>query len=342
MASVVRRNGKHTERTARVTIPAGVVREINFDDTHPNMFYVANNANAILAFSVSATVSDSNYDMLVAGYAVKSFARLDGVNQVFIYNTAATVDATITLVSWEIDDLDPAALPQTQEVVGASGGGLLGTIDINSFMSSLPAGLNNIGDVDIASALPDGDNVVGRVKITDGTTVAEVDAKVEAMAVIDVAHSYTHRAATFSHYQRNAALAAAGTILAEIIVPATHEMHLKAIQGWIGGGRARIEVIEAPTLTTGATAGQVRCRNRIGTPPAGNVTIKTNPTTISAGTVLDDYEFGGGSGTASGDCVEDQIEWILKPGTTYLVRMTNDGTSTEFASLKLFWYEHPV
>lgn len=40
--------------------------------------------------------------------------------------------------------------------------------------SALPAGSNNIGDVDIAS-IAAGDNVIGRCKISDGTEVANVD-----------------------------------------------------------------------------------------------------------------------------------------------------------------------
>jgi hypothetical protein len=39
--------------------------------------------------------------------------------------------------------------------------------------TALPAGTNNIGDVDIAS-ITAGDNVIGRVKLTDGTDVADV------------------------------------------------------------------------------------------------------------------------------------------------------------------------
>lgn len=41
--------------------------------------------------------------------------------------------------------------------------------------SALPAGANNIGDVDLASAIPAGDFVIGRVKISDGSEVANVD-----------------------------------------------------------------------------------------------------------------------------------------------------------------------
>lgn len=44
------------------------------------------------------------------------------------------------------------------------------TVDVGT---ALPAGTNNIGDVDVAS-IAAGDNLVGRVKVSDGTTVATV------------------------------------------------------------------------------------------------------------------------------------------------------------------------
>lgn len=51
----------------------------------------------------------------------------------------------------------------------------IGDVDVLS-LPTLPAGTNNIGDVDVLTlpAMPTGDNVVGRVKLTDGTDVADV------------------------------------------------------------------------------------------------------------------------------------------------------------------------
>lgn len=46
-----------------------------------------------------------------------------------------------------------------------------------SLAASIPSGTNNIGDVDVLTlpATPTGDNTIGRIKITDGTEVANVD-----------------------------------------------------------------------------------------------------------------------------------------------------------------------
>lgn len=69
-----------------------------------------------------------------------------------------------------IGDVDVVTLPSLP-----AGTNNIGDVDVLT-LPALPAGTNNIGDVDIASAIPAGDNAIGRVKITDGTDVALVDA----------------------------------------------------------------------------------------------------------------------------------------------------------------------
>lgn len=66
--------------------------------------------------------------------------------------------------------IDPTAT--TAQPVTDNGGSL--TVDGSvSIGAAIPAGTNNIGDVDVAS-IAAGDNVIGRAKITDGTTVVDV------------------------------------------------------------------------------------------------------------------------------------------------------------------------
>lgn len=66
--------------------------------------------------------------------------------------------------------IDPTAT--TAQPVTDNGGSL--TIDGSvGITGALPTGNNNIGDVDVAS-IAAGDNLIGRMKLTDGTTVADV------------------------------------------------------------------------------------------------------------------------------------------------------------------------
>lgn len=66
--------------------------------------------------------------------------------------------------------IDPTAT--TAQPITDNGGSI--TIDGSvGLTGAIPAGTNNIGDVDVAS-IAAGDNTIGRFKLTDGTTVADV------------------------------------------------------------------------------------------------------------------------------------------------------------------------
>lgn len=155
---------KSTWREQRVTIGQQSVREINFQDTQPNHIYFANNSAYNIYVSISPLVSDSIFDMIIPPYATKLFARDEGTHQIYGANTSSLGDAAITVTSFYAD-FDPKNLPQTQEIVGASAAGLLGVIDVNQLMTSLPAGSNKIGYVGISDQLPAGTNDIGFVKL---------------------------------------------------------------------------------------------------------------------------------------------------------------------------------
>lgn len=69
-----------------------------------------------------------------------------------------------------IGDVDVLTLPPIP-----AGTNNIGDVDVLT-LPSIPAGTNNIGDVDVLTlpSTPTGDNTIGRVKLTDGTDVADV------------------------------------------------------------------------------------------------------------------------------------------------------------------------
>lgn len=86
-------------------------------------------------------------------------------------DTADAVKVIIQAGTNNIGDVDVLTLPSLP-----AGSNNIGDVDVLS-LPALPAGSNNIGDVDVLTlpALVAGDNVIGRVKITDGTEVANVN-----------------------------------------------------------------------------------------------------------------------------------------------------------------------
>jgi hypothetical protein len=230
----------------------------------------------------------------------------------------------------------------------------LATVIINSGLATsvqvtaeLPAGTQTIGKVGLVAgtaavgtvgvtalpALAAGTNLVGSVKVTDGVTVAAVDTEAGAVVTIDQNHHEVHAGGAYSVGQANASLANNGTFLFEIITGAVTP-HMKAARAFTGGTSGKLEIIEAPTITDGNAALVPVNRRRTGTPPTSGVTIYSNPTSISAGTILTEYYF-----TGKAEFVADQLELILKAGTKYLYRFTNTSGGAAVCSMELFWYE---
>jgi len=88
--------------------------------------------------------------------------------------------------------------------ISDSGGSL--TVDGTVSVNPLPAGNNNIGDVDVATlpAIPAGDNIIGRTKITEGINVVSItsginpDSSKKALDV-NVVQSKTYKTAKIDH-----------------------------------------------------------------------------------------------------------------------------------------------
>lgn len=108
------------------------------------------------------------------------------INAVIDSGTITTV-STVTAVSSIADGGNSITVDSTQLPTAlAAGGGLkiegvaggvtvpvTGTITaVTAISNALPAGDNNIGNVDVASALPAGDNNIGNVDIVSGTVTA--------------------------------------------------------------------------------------------------------------------------------------------------------------------------
>lgn len=97
-----------------------------------------------------------------------------------VSGTEMQVDVVASLPAGtnNIGDVDIASIAAGDNNIGnvdiasaiPAGDNNIGNVDL---ASAIPAGNNNIGDVDVAS-IAAGDNTVGRVKLTDGTDVADI------------------------------------------------------------------------------------------------------------------------------------------------------------------------
>jgi len=154
--------------------------------------------------------------------------------------------------------------------------------------------------------------------------------------IIDVNHLRLHEGRAYYVYKMYtyaAGLAAGSSIDIALAWPAGSLPH--AVFNYGGSGEAEFYVYEAPT-TSGGTAMTIHRRNRnlITTSVAAAVldpTVTATGTELFAEFVPANKQGGGGQSYT--------FEYVLKPLTTYLFRLTNVNAQPHAAELRIEWYE---
>jgi hypothetical protein len=181
-------------------------------------------------------------------------------------------------------------------------------------------------------------HVVLTHKNNDGEQViAGADAPV---IMVDVNHQRNHDGRGYFAYKLapdSAPLAANASINIVLASPSGVFPHLTVEAMCLGD--AELYIYEG-TATTGGTAFTPINRNRnyaVSNP--SQVAMVINPTVTSVGTEIDAQIIPGGSGKKSGGATAGSLEYVLKPLTNYLFRLTNVNGTAHAAFLQLEWYE---
>lgn len=164
--------------------------------------------------------------------------------------------------------------------------------------------------------------------------------------VIDVYHKHTHEGHGWHFSEYISSIGTSSSYGYRLTMAGTKEAHLVA-NGSVGAD-STLELFEATTRPTG-TAKTPRNRNR--TKAAGAIFPPTQMSihvaTLSSGadgTLLQQEFIPGGSGIFGvfrpGGAGGLRYEWILKPGVSYLLKISNVTTTAAMgAGVALDWYE---
>lgn len=152
---------------------------------------------------------------------------------------------------------------------------------------------------------------------------------------VDVNHLRLHEGRAYYVYRVESALAVNGNLDIAVAWPSGILPH--AVFNYQCGGDSRFYVYESPT-TSGGTSLTIHRRNRaLATTSTGAAVY--GPTVSAVG----DEIFGeiitsgqGGTGSGGGGYT---YEYVLKPLTTYLFRLTNINSQAHIAELLIEWYE---
>lgn len=160
------------------------------------------------------------------------------------------------------------------------------------------------------------------------------------LITVDVNHQRNHDGRAFFAYKTyptSAKLAAGASIDIVLASPSGVIPHL-TVDAFCQGD-AELYVYEG-TSTSGGTPFTPINRNRnysVSNP--SQVAMVINPTVTSVGTELDAQIVPGGVGKKSGGGTAGSLEYVLKPLTNYMFRLTNVNGTSHAAFLTLEWYE---
>jgi hypothetical protein len=167
--------------------------------------------------------------------------------------------------------------------------------------------------------------------------VAGADAPV---IMVDVNHQRNHDGRGYYAYKLapdSAPLASAASINIVLASPSGVFPHVTVYGMCLGD--AELYIYEGAS-TTGGTAFTPINRNRnYAVSNVSQVAMVINPTVTSVGTEIDAQIIPGGSGKKSTGGAAGSLEYVLKPLTNYLFRLTNVNGTAHAASLQIEWYE---
>ena len=158
--------------------------------------------------------------------------------------------------------------------------------------------------------------------------------------MVDVNHQRNHDGRAFFAYKiypDSAPLASAASINIVLASPSGVFPHV-TVNGMCLGD-AELYIYEG-TSTTGGTSFTPINRNRnYAVSSVSQVAMVINPTVTSVGTEIDAQIIPGGVGKKSSGGAAGSLEYVLKPLTNYLFRLTNVNGVAHAASLQIEWYE---
>ena len=179
----------------------------------------------------------------------------------------------------------------------------------------------------------------------DGTIVnlAEASERItSAIRTIETEHSYIHDGIFFESYNKFT-LSASATRLITLKTPAAKYLHYRPTGLVTSADKVTIEFFEGATVTPATgTAATPSNHNRSSALTSG-VTLLDAPTVTANGTKFAQVYIPGATGTGGTRTGQSAgtsgSEWVLKPNTQYMIKVTNGSSGSNDIQVNFQWYE---
>lgn len=160
------------------------------------------------------------------------------------------------------------------------------------------------------------------------------------LITVDVNHQRNHDGRAFFAYKvapDSAPLASLASIDIVLASPSGLFPHITIDAMCLGD--AELYIYEGSSTTGGTSFTPINRNRNYAVSNPSQVAMVINPTVTSVGTEIDVQIIPGGVGKKAGGGTVGSLEYVLKPLTNYLFRLTNVNGTSHAASLQLEWYE---
>jgi hypothetical protein len=154
-----------------------------------------------------------------------------------------------------------------------------------------------------------------------------------------------HRGLFYSFHVVFPAVAAAATRNVVVrTMPDCGTLHLREVGLWTDQDEATYELFENPESAVGGTPVPFRNRNRNRPDSDGCALVHTATINLTGAALLEVIKFGGGGsgGLRVGGSRYVEREWVLPPGRTYIMRITNNAPSAADINMYGYFYKQPM
>lgn len=158
-----------------------------------------------------------------------------------------------------------------------------------------------------------------------------------ALITITVEHSKIHQGEGWEVSVETGNISSGASYYVLFKTSAGYRPHLRSYEITATDSPITIRLFEGSTVSADGTAVTARNRNRNQSDNNG-VSVFYQPTVTAEGTRLETDYIASGGNKIGGNAGSFYEEWILKPSTNYLIKITNGSNNTVEAFFNAFWY----
>ena len=175
--------------------------------------------------------------------------------------------------------------------------------------------------------------------------VTAVERITGAFRTIETEHSYIHEGIFFESYNKFT-LAAGATKVVTIKPAAGTYLHYRPTNLVTSADKVTIEFYEGATVTAATGTAVTPSNHNRNSTLASKVTLLDAPTVTANGTKFAQVYIPGATGTGGtrtgASAGVSSSEWVLKPDTVYMVKVTNGSSGSNDIQINFQWYEEDM